>query len=229
MIQFNLLPDIKMSYIKASRQRQLVTVVSFLATAAAVTALVLFFSYVQIAQKKHISDLNGDIKKYSNQLNNVPDLAKVLTIQNQLSSLPALLDQRPITSRLFGYVSQMTPTKVGIGKLDVDFTASTLNVSGSADSLETVNKYVDTFKFTTYTVSGSNDAKPAFSKVVLTNFGRDDQTSTYELNMSFDPAIFDGKQAVALVVPKTVTTRSQTEQPTALFTGVTGTTTGGTH
>jgi len=219
MIQFNLLPDVKLQYIKAQRQKRFINVVAFGAAAGALTILVLFFSYVQVAQKKHISDLNGDIKKYTATLKSTPDLDKILTIQNQLKSIPGLLEQRPAVSRLYAYIGQVTPSNVSISRYNIDFEAKTINVAGQADSLETINRYVDTYKFTTYTISGSADQHDAFTNVVLSSFSRDTKNATYEINLTFDPVIFDGKSTVTLVVPKTITTRSTTEQPSALFTG----------
>jgi hypothetical protein len=218
MIQFNLLPDVKQQFINAKRQKRLINFLAFAAAGVSITLLILFFSFVQIAQKKHMSDLNGDIKKYTDQLKSTPDLDKVLTIQNQLKSLPQLFASRPSTSRLFGYIGQLTPAKVSIAKFDVDFSANTFDITGSADSLETINKYVDTFKFTTYTTDADTTTQnQAFKGVVLSGFNRDSKAATYEITLTFDPGIFDGSKAVKLNVPNQITTRSETEQP--LFNG----------
>lgn len=221
MIQFNLLPDIKMEYIKARRQKQTVLVVSSLVALASLAIFILLFVTVHVFQRVHLNDLNTDIKSSTKELKAKPDLNKVLTIQNQISSLDQLHNSKPVTSRLFGYLGQVTPAQVSIGKIDVDFTANTMAITGSADSIGTANKFIDTLKFTTYSVGGVaantvTDPKP-FTAVVLGTFSRDDKGSTFQVTLNFDPLIFDSSSAVVLTVPKIISTRSEVEKPTDLF------------
>jgi hypothetical protein len=51
MIQFNLLPDIKMQYIKARRQQHLVILVSMIAIIASLAVLVLLIVTTDVVQK----------------------------------------------------------------------------------------------------------------------------------------------------------------------------------
>lgn len=216
MIQFNLLPDVKLEYIKAKQTKRTAILTSVLICGVSFGVLLLLFTSVNIIQKKHLSDLNKDIKTYSDQLNNTKDLNKILTIQNQLTSLPALHDKKAVASRLFGYLTQVTPAQATISKFDVDFSANTMTISGGADSLSTVNKYADTLKFTTYKTADGKEGN-AFSDVVLATFSRSDKTTSYELNLKFDPVIFDNAQDVKLSTPRIISTRSETEKPTDLF------------
>ena len=55
MIQLNLLPDVKLEYIKAQHLRRLVLSVSVLVTLAAVVILMLLLVF-DLAQKKNLSD-----------------------------------------------------------------------------------------------------------------------------------------------------------------------------
>lgn len=217
-IQFNLLPDIKQQYLKAQRQKHMVTFIATLATVAAVAIFVILLLVVQVWQKKSISDLNGDIKKYSNQLSSTDDFNKILTVQNQLTSMTALHDKKAVASRMFDYTTQITPQSATISKLNLDFDQNTISITGSADSLATVNTYVDTLKFTKYTTNGDNQQSGnAFSKVVLSAFGRTATDTTYTISASFDPVIFSEAQSATLNVPKITTSRSATEQPSDLF------------
>ena len=177
----------------------------------------MLFLTVHLFQKIHIRNLEKDIKNSAQSLKATPDLDKVLTIQNQLNSLPALHDEKPVTSRLFGYLGQVTPAQVSIGKLDLDFETTSLIISGNADSLSTVNKFVDTLKFTTYKVDGSDQKSKPFTEVVLTNFGRSDKEATYQISLKFDKTIFDILKKVSFEVPKIISSRSETEKPTDLF------------
>jgi hypothetical protein len=223
MIQLNLLPDVKLDYIKAERTRRLVLSVSFIVTAVAVVLLVLVLS-VDLAQKKHLSDLNRDITSESSTLENKPQIAKILTVQNQLESLTALHAAKPAASRLLDtYLDEVTPTSVAINSFNIDFTQQTATITGTADSLTTINQYVDTLKFTTYTSNTVTTATNAFSNVVLSSFGLNSdstdpsQAASYTITLSYDKNIFDTTQTVTLSVPHLVTTRSEIDQPGDLF------------
>lgn len=217
MIQFNLLPNVKLEYVRARRNKRLTLLVAVLAAGAALAIMVILFIGVQLVQKKYSNDLSADIKSESSKLENTPDLNKILTIQNQLASLPALHDQKPVTTRLLNFVKQVTPAKVSLANLDVDFTAGTIHITGSADALSTINIFVDTLKFTTFKTDDGKEAN-AFSSVVLTGFGRDAKGASYDITFQYEPTIFSNASPVTLTVPAgKITTRSETEKPEALF------------
>lgn len=218
-IQFNLLPDIKIQYLKAKRQKHLVVLASVSASVIALTVFVVLLVTVFVLQKKNISDLDKDIKSTSSQLQSVEDLNKILTVQNQLSALPALHDQKVVASRLSEYLSQVTPATTSISKLTVDYALNIMTVAGSTTDLSAVNTYTDTLKFTTFKTKSSPEEKNAFSKVVLAAFNRDTDSATYEIGMEFDPTVFSINEEVSLVVPQIVTTRSEVAKPAELFTG----------
>ena len=213
MIQFNLLPDVKLEYIKARRTKHAVIVIAGAVGAASLAIFVLLFMTVNVLQKQHLNNLNEDIARDSKQLQSIENLDRILTVQNQLRSLTGLHDAKPVASRLKEYITQITPAQVSYATINVDFTANTINFTGSADSLRSINQFVDTLKFTKYTAGESTDQKNAFSEVVLTSFGKDDKGSSYVINLKFDPAIFSSASSVKLVVPNIVTTRSATEKP----------------
>ncbi|CAN5410013.1 hypothetical protein BH10PAT3_BH10PAT3_8890 [soil metagenome] len=216
MLQLNLLPDVKIQFIRAKRAKRMVIVFAVLAVGASLALLFIMFSLTML-QKRHISQLNKDINTYEKALKNTPDLAKILTIQNQLNSLPDLYSQRPVVSRLFPYVEQTTPASIGIAHLIVDFADSSINIEGTSDTLESVNRYVDTLKFTKYKMEDSETTTKAFTNVVLGAFGRDSLSATYGIKLNFNPDIFDASKKVTLVVPETISTRSETELPGGVF------------
>ncbi len=217
MIQFNLLPDVKLEYIKARRTQRLVLVVSTVLGSVAFAIFIILFLVVNVAQKKHLSDLNNDIKRDTATLQAIPNIDKILTVQNQLNSLTALHEADPATARLFSYLGQVTPAQATISSVKADFTANTISLSGNANTLSTVNQFVDTLKFTTYTTNENSTAQKAFSDVVLTNFGKTEKGVSYQIDFKFDPVIFDNTLQVQLVVPNIISTRSETEKPTDLF------------
>ncbi len=217
MIQFNLLPDVKLEFIRARRMKHTVILICGIFAAIAVTVFVGLFLVVNVLQKQHLKNLSNDIKKDVGTLQAIPDLNKVLTIQNQLNSLSALHDQKPVTSRVFAFLGQLTPAQATISQTNIDFGANTMTITGNADTLTTVNKFVDTLKFTNYKTDASPEEKKAFSDVVLTSFGKNEKNSNYQLDVKFDTNIFSNSGNVSLVVPKIISTRSQTEKPSDLF------------
>jgi Tfp pilus assembly protein PilN len=222
MIQLNLLPDVKLDYIKAERMRRMALSIAVVASLVAVGLLVLLL-LVSGLQKKHISDLSKDITRDSHTLQQKPQINKILTVQNQLESLTALHSSKPAVSRLFDYLYQVTPSSISITSINTDFTTQTMTITGTADALNTVNKYIDTLKYTTFkTDDSSSTGTKAFSNIVLSSFsinatGKDNSAATYSITMAYDKTIFDITQKVTLVVPNKTTTRASLEQPEELF------------
>lgn len=224
MLQLNLLPDVKQDYIKAERSKRLVLSVSVIVAASSIGLLLLLFSADRL-QRKHIGDLSDDIKTKTAELQKKPQIAKILTVQNQLNSLTGLHKDKPAVSRLAQYLNQVTPTQADISNIKIDFTAQKITITGGADDLSSVNKFIDTLKYTTYRTD-KNDANKAFSGVVLTSF---DVNSTktgatggtkpisYAIDLAYEKDIFDSTQKIELVVPNLTTTRASVDQPTDLF------------
>ncbi len=218
MIQFNLLPDVKQEYLKARRQKHSVIVISLLVAASSLFIFIMLLMTVYVFQTDHLKKVDNDIAAKTKILKDTQDLDKILTIQNQLVSLPGLHSKKPETSRLFKFISQTTPAEASVGKIDLDFATNSIQITGTSDSLGTVNKYIDTLKFTTYQIAGDSktDSKP-FGKVVMSGFTRTPEGATFQISMNFDIEIFDVTNNVTLVVPKSITTRSETEKPKELF------------
>jgi hypothetical protein len=226
MIQFNLLPDVKLEYIKARRSKHLVMLISFIVTGISIALVVILFVGVNVLQRKHLDNLDHDIKEKTQQLSGEQDINKILTVQNQLNTLNGLHDAKPAIERLGPYLAQITPAGVFISSLKVDYAANTMSFDGGAGSVKSVNTFIDTMKFTTYGSEGKN----AFSNVVLTSLDRSDKDqgdappAKYQITLAFDPGIFDikltapdPKEPIKLNVPEQVTTRSVTEKPSPLF------------
>ncbi len=216
MIQFNLLPDIKLEYIKARRTKRSVILVSVAAAAATLGIFIMLFITVNVLQKQHLKNLTEDVGKYSRELKEVKGLDRILTVQNQLNKLSELHQGKALLSRLKAYITQVTPAQVSYSEIELDVEQSTLRFEGSADSLKTINQFVDTLKFTKYSTSNNpTEELNAFSEVVLTDFDTDKEAGfTYEINLKFDSAIFGTGAEVKLSVPNIITTRSAIERPT---------------
>lgn len=216
MIQFNLLPDVKKEYIRAKRTKQIIVTVATIATGASIAVTLVLFSVVQFGQKKHIEDLTTDIQGAVADINQVGDIDKILTVQNQLLNLEAIHSEKPETSRLFDYLAQVTPAQVTFSEVSLDFAASSMRITGEADSFTTVNKFADTLKFVTYVstdADGNKSESTTAFPTVLTQQNRDNEKATFTLDIVIDPTIFNNRYDVVLTVPDTITTRSVQNAP----------------
>lgn len=220
MVQFNLLPDVKLEYIKTQRTKRTVLLGVISITALVVFIFVLLFLIVNVFQKQHLANLNKNIEVKTKELKEVPDLEKVLTVQNQLKALPKLHQDKPATSRLTDYLVQLTPSDAKITDVSVDFSSQSITINGTAGNIETVNRFADILKFTDYKEVDSAESNKAFSEVVLSNFGVQSTSggrTSYGLQFKFNPIIFDNTKNIQLAVPSIISTRSVTEKPTDLF------------
>ncbi len=217
MIQFNLLPSVKREYVSTRRNKRITLMVAVIVAGTALAIMIMLFIGVQLVQKNYSSDLSADIKSQTNKLKETPEIDKVLTIQNQLNSVTGLHDEKPVATRLLDFIKQLTPAKVSIANLNIDFAAETISITGSADTISTVNTFVDTIKFTTYKTEDGKEGN-AFSSVVMASFDKAEDGATYVITLKYDPIIFKNASPVTLTVPPgKITTRSETEKPEALF------------
>lgn len=229
MIQLNLLPDVKLEYIKAQRSRRLIFSISAIVTIAAIGLLILLLS-ISALQKKHINDLSKDIKEGSAELKGKPQIDRVLTVQNQLERLTELHSDKPAVAKLFTYLDQVVPTQISVNNLNLDFETQKITVNGGADTLSNVNRFVDTLKFTKYRADGDSEGAQAFKDVVLTSFnlsneqggGGTSSPATYAIELTFDPIIFDTTKEIKLDVPSRTSTRSALTDSPDLFQGSAG-------
>lgn len=220
MTQFNLLPDIKLDYLKAERTKRLVLSLAFLASAAVIVLVIVLFSLTAL-QKAHINKLNTDIRSEGANLTGQTNLNDILTIQNQIQTLTKLHQEEPADNRLAAYLAQLIPSSVTLSSLSIDFNADTLSISGTANTFATVNQLADILNFANYSIQGTSGTQPAFSDVQLQNSGLStgpgSNNVSFSVDFNFDPTLFDSSENITLNVPTKVTTRSQLEQPSNLF------------
>jgi len=231
MTQFNLLPEIKLEYLKAEKERRLVVGITALVTVISIIIAITLYSLTLI-QKNQINNYAADINEQGRIITGQKNLNDLLTVQNQIGTITSLHNQDPAVSNLAGYLNQLIPVNASISNLTISFnsgsnaslggaTSNSVTLSGSANSLATVNQLVDILKYATFRVKGTPGSQQAFSSVVLTSFGLNANgsgpTASYTINFNFDPTLFNITDQVSLNVPSIVATRSQLEQPKDLF------------
>jgi len=200
MIQFNLLPDVKKEYVKARRTKRLITNISVLSSLIAVGIVVAMYSFVNIAQKKHITDLGKDIDSLTTEIKSTKDLDKILTTQNQLSLLPSLHEGKPELSRVFDFITFATPEKAKVSSLDVDVNLTKITMAGTADSIATVNKFVDNLKAVRVAVTTDKENTTQTYSDVITTLSGDNDSATFKISLTYDPVIFDNTVEIIMSI-----------------------------
>lgn len=148
MIEINLVPDVKQELIKAQRVRATVISFSILVGFVAAVIVTLLAVYVFAVQTVRSVVLDEDIKKGGTELSSIEDLSKTLTIQNQLTKLSTMHDDKKINSRIFDVLLAIippAPNNVQISNLKIDSVSGTISMEGQA-----ANSYaaVEVFKKT---------------------------------------------------------------------------------
>jgi Tfp pilus assembly protein PilN len=188
-IQFNLLPDTKLEADRVEHTKRLVLTVATLVSVASFALLLIMLFTVDVVQKKLLSSAASNVDKSSSQLQKL-NLDKIITVQSQLGSLPALHQNKHITSRIYVYLTKVTPSNVSINKLDLDTTKTSLSISGTADSQQAVNTFIDNLKYATFKVGEQSTPAPAFQSVVETGFNINPSNVGYTIDMQFDSKLF---------------------------------------
>lgn len=204
MVQFNLLPDVKLQYIKTQRTKHLVTFIATIVSVVSVGLLLFSMFVVYIVQGQLITNLDKNINKANSKLESVNDIDKILTVQNQLSTLTSLHESKPSVSRLFTYLQQTTPGRVSLTQVQLDYTATTITLGGTAPSLDDIKVYTDALKTATYTIDNSGSQK-AFSDVVLSSFSSNTKGASFTITAKFSSDLFDTTKAIQM---KAATTAS---------------------
>lgn len=209
-VQFNLLPDVKLKHIETQRSKNLVISISLLVSGIALGIFILLLLSVQVVQKKQLSDAQKKATSLNQQVQSVPNLNKVITVQNQLTTLSTLHQGKHVSSRIFRYFPQMTPSGVNITSLAVDFVGNTMTISGTADSHKTVNSFISTMKATSYKIGSQDSNHTAFPSVVESSFSVTPHSSTFVINATFDPILFANNlpSTPLLQVPRLSSTRA---------------------
>ena len=154
MIEINLVPDIKKELLRANKLRNIVVSSSIFGGLAAV-ALVVVLGVIIGGQMATSKFQNDAIKSENEKLAKVEDLSKMLTIQNQLSSIPTLNDGKPVTSRilgLLGVIGNASGNNVEVTTLNLDIDTNRLIIEGQTSAgypgIEAFVKTIDNAQIT---------------------------------------------------------------------------------
>lgn len=231
MIEINLVPDVKQELIKAQRVRASVISMAILVGIAAIGVVVLLAFWVFAVQTARSVISDNTIKSESDKLSKVEDVSNTLTIQNQLSKLPAMHDSKHIDSRMFDILTTINPPEpnnVSVTKLTLDSASSTVKIDAQAvngyPALEVFKKTINATKFE-FTQDGQKQSVPLATNISDSDrsYGEDASGAKvlrFTLTFTYsDPLFSRTAQNATIVAPtKSNVTDSFLGVPQSLFT-----------
>lgn len=198
MIEINLLPSVKLEYLKSQQIKHVVVIGSIFISLVSVGLLALLFLYVQVVQPKYQSNVQAKIDSALEDSKNKKDAVKVVTVQGALEQIPALQDKKHITSNMFIYLKEFTPRDVSYSNVKVDLTASSLVLQGSATNFEQANVLANNLKSAkfTYDKSDKKQTVSPFTDVVFDGLtksvqAQDGKSVSFQITLKVDLTIFD--------------------------------------
>jgi hypothetical protein len=169
MIELNLVPDVKQELLKAQRVRTAVISVAIVVGIAAVGIVALLALYLFGVQTVRSALADSAIKSNMQKLQQTDDLSNILTIQNQLSKLSAMHNNKNIDSRIFSVLTAINPASpndivISSAKMDADNKLITIE-GQAANGYEAAELFKKTILSTTMTYK---DPQGTTQKVALT-------------------------------------------------------------
>jgi hypothetical protein len=172
MIEINLVPDVKQELIKAERVRSIVISMTILVGMAAIGIVILLSLWVFGVQKARSVLSDNAIKRESTKLSPVEDLESSLTIQNQLSLLPKLHENKQVDARIFDMITVINPpvpNDISISKLTIDSEKTAIileaQATGGYPALEVFKKTIAATELRYKTDSDKEEVRPLASSI----------------------------------------------------------------
>ena len=109
MIEVNLIPDVKQELLKAQRARKFVISISALVGVVMLSVVAILAVYTYVVQTVYSNTQDSNIANESEKLNKVEELSKILTIQNQLTKVSTMHENKQINSRIFDMLAKINP------------------------------------------------------------------------------------------------------------------------
>ena len=177
MIEINLVPDIKIEFLRSQRLRARVITLSVVVSLVAIGAVVALAMYMGTQAIRNAYD-DGQIKSEAAKLSsNNPDLTKLVTIQNQLNIISDLNSNKQVSSRIFDLLSAInppapSPNHISVNTVSLDPSNNAITIEGSADAgFNGADGFKKTILNTNvqYTQNGQTATTPLSTDVTVSN------------------------------------------------------------
>lgn len=199
MIQINLIPDIKLQYLRARRTRDLAVSVSILVGIASAGVVVLLLLVLGLQAGREVLADNAIDSEYS-KLSAVEGLSDMVTIDNQLSLISGQHSAKSIHSRMFSILQAINPAKpndVRFTSVVVDPETSSIVFEGLTDvgypAVEVLAKTIEETVVRS-TEDGEVIENPLATEIQIleTSYARDGenrQVLRFEMTVSYTPEV----------------------------------------
>lgn len=222
MITLNLLPDVKLEYLRTKRVQARVISIATLVTGSVLGLVILVAIWVYGGQALQKQYLTGEIVKHGNELKSIPDINKYLTIQNQLANLTALHQNKNDFSRLLTFLPILNPappnnvtlTSVELATSD---TGNTLVFQGEVKDYTGLNTFRDTLRNAEVKYDGQTEklfetVTVSTSSLELSDKGQ--AVVVFKIDTIYNPNVFIFSTKNPIVsVPQLNTTQSAQAAP----------------
>lgn len=230
MIEINLVPDVKQELIRARRIQALVISGAIIVGLAAVGIVILLALYLFGVQTVRSNLADTAINDKSKQLSNVSDLANTLTIQQQLTKLTELHNEKNINSRFFDLLAAINPeapNNVTFSTTHIDAQSKTIRIEGqAANGYTAADVLKKTILGTTLNYKDGGEAKsvPLTNEVSASDLSYGEDSSgkkvlRFTLSFVYDDAFFarSSQDATILRPDRQNATDSFLKLPESLF------------
>jgi len=221
MIQINLLPDVKLKFIKTKRTERIVVFVCAIISAISIVSIIVLYLSVDVFQKNHLNSVANQITSESTTIKNDADVNKIITIQQQLKSLPALYANRNNPYEIFNILQQSTSKGITISTFNINYQTGALTFGGTTDNLLDGNVFYNQLLYATYSLD-KGAQQPLYGGVTISGLsGLTSSSATnnapinYSVKATVPVALFKNGASVVISVPNKDVTQSTLNQPSA--------------
>lgn len=205
MIEINLIPDVKLELIKSQRARAKVVTFSIIIGIISIAAVAFLAFYVYGVQNIRSALYDKTIDEEFSKLASVEDLDKALTIQNQLSKISQLHDNKNMYSRFFNVLIAIippSPNDIKISSLEVDSGTKTISIDGQASNgyaaLEIFKKTIAGANIKYEDSEGNKQEAPLASEISTkdVSYGEDSdggKVLRFTISFVYDDSLFSPK------------------------------------
>lgn len=209
MIQINLLPDVKLEFLRSQRNKRNVFSSAIIASLVLVGITLLLALHVYVNQTLHTKRLQSDINKLVTEFEAIEDLDTILTIRQQLIALPPLHGAKPAVTRLQGFLGKLVPNNIDLSEVSLNFSDQSLRLSGNGTSSKVVNKFADILKNAYVSYGDGSTLALAFSGVEFDIGITAENSVNFDSQMKFNPELFNlANKTVDITIPNIVSTQS---------------------
>lgn len=238
MIQVNLIPDVKLEYLRVQRLRNIIiavsVIVSITAVVLAVIAAIIYGTTVAL-----MNSGKNDIKQRYAKLEQIEDSDKLVTIQNQLTKIDELHGKRSKYSRIFPLLEAVRPkdkSAISFTTIVHDPGERTISIEGTANdgfkSIEVLKKTLAEAKLTYSKLEDGKyveaesipllESKDSISSkdTILSEDSRGEKVLRFAMSFVYTEGLFDNnfrKVVIDLPDQRVDVTDSKQRLPESLF------------